>query len=71
MKKETSIRENMKAYIATPCEAFWTETQVTDNKCPDCGRPVEEAQESAYFFKLSKYQDKRIESFENNLNFAA
>jgi methionyl-tRNA synthetase len=39
-------------WYCTPCEAFWTETQVVDGKCPDCGRPVEKAKESAYFFKL-------------------
>ena len=41
----------------TPCESFWTEAQLVDGKCPDCGRPVEKASEDAYFFKLSKYQD--------------
>ena len=39
----------------TPCESFWTESQLIDGKCPDCGRPVEDAEEEAYFFKLSKY----------------
>ena len=51
------------------CEAFWTETQAADGKCPDCGRPVETAKEEAYFFKMSKYQDKLIEYFENNPEF--
>ena len=40
------------------CEAFWTETQLVDGKCPDCGRPVQDAQEEAYFFRLSKYADR-------------
>ncbi|MEG0755352.1 MAG: methionine--tRNA ligase [Oscillospiraceae bacterium] len=40
----------------TPCESFWTETQLVDGKCPDCGREVQDAEEEAYFFKLSKYQ---------------
>ena len=53
----------------TPCEAFWTETQAVDGKCPDCGRPVEKAKEEAYFFKLSKYQDRLIDLFENNPEF--
>lgn len=53
----------------TPCEAFWTETQAEGGKCPDCGRPVEKAQEAAYFFRLSKYQDKLIELFESNPEF--
>ena len=39
----------------TPCESFWTESQLIDGKCPDCGRPVEDAEEEAYFFRLSKY----------------
>ncbi len=56
-------------WYCTPCEAFWTETQIVDGKCPDCGRPVEKAKESAYFFKLSKYQDKLIDLFENNPEF--
>ena len=56
-------------WYCTPCEAFWTETQVVDGKCPDCGRPVEKAKESAYFFKLSKYQDRLIDLFENNPEF--
>lgn len=53
----------------TPCEAFWTETQAVDGKCPDCGRPVEKASEEAYFFRLSKYQDRLIDLFENNPQF--
>ena len=56
-------------WYCTPCEAFWTETQTVDGKCPDCGRPVEKAKESAYFFKLSKYQDKLIDLFENHPEF--
>ncbi len=53
----------------TPCESFWTESQLVDGKCPDCGRPVEKAKEEAYFFRLSKYQDKLLELFENNPDF--
>ncbi len=56
-------------WYCTPCEAFWTETQVTDGLCPDCGRPVEKAKEEAYFFRLSKYQDRLIELFETNPEF--
>ena len=41
-----------------PCESFWTESQLVDGKCPDCGRPVQDAEEEAYFFRLSKYADK-------------
>lgn len=53
----------------TPCESFWTESQLIDGKCPDCGRPVEKAKEEAYFFKLSKYQDRLLDLFENNPEF--
>ena len=51
-----------KGLYCTPCESFWTESQLVDGKCPDCGRDVEEKSEEAYFFKLSKYQD-RLESY--------
>jgi methionyl-tRNA synthetase len=53
----------------TPCEAFWTESQLVDGNCPDCGRPVKMAKEEAYFFKLSKYQDKLLKHFEENPDF--
>jgi len=53
----------------TPCEAFWTETQLVDGNCPDCGREVELVKEESYFFKLSKYQDRLIEYIENNPDF--
>jgi methionyl-tRNA synthetase len=56
-------------WYCTPCESFWTETQAEEGKCPDCGRPVEKAKEEAYFFRLSKYQDKLIDLFENNPEF--
>lgn len=49
----------------TPCESFWTESQLVDGKCPDCGRPVTDAQEEAYFFRLSKYADKIRDLLEN------
>ena len=53
----------------TPCESFWTESQLVDGKCPDCGRDVEEKKEEAYFFRLSKYQDKLIEYIESHPEF--
>lgn len=53
----------------TPCESFWTETQLVDGKCPDCGREVKKTKEEAYFLKLGKYQDKLIEYIENNPEF--
>ncbi len=48
-----------------PCESFWTETQLIDGKCPDCGRPVVDAEEEAYFFRLSKYADRIRDLLEN------
>ncbi len=53
----------------TPCESFWTQSQLNEGLCPDCGRPVIEAKEDAYFFRLSKYEDKLIDLFENNREF--
>lgn len=53
----------------TPCESFWTETQVVDGKCPDCGRDVELVKEESYFFRLSKYQDRLVKYFEENPEF--
>ena len=53
----------------TPCESFWTETQLVDGKCPDCGREVKKTKEEAYFFKMSKYQDKLMQYIEENPEF--
>ena len=53
----------------TPCESFFTESQLVDGKCPDCGRPVEKAKEEAYFFKMSKYQDKLLKHIEQHPEF--
>ncbi len=53
----------------TPCESFWTESQLIDGKCPDCGREVKPAREEAYFLKLSKYQKQLEEYIESNENF--
>lgn len=53
----------------TPCESFWTESQLVNGCCPDCGRPVQAAKEEAYFFKLSKYADKLLELFEKKPEF--
>lgn len=58
-----------KGLYCTPCESFWTESQLVDGKCPDCGRAVEEKSEEAYFFKLSKYQDKLVEYIESHPDF--
>jgi len=53
----------------TPCESFWTESQLVDGKCPDCGREVQPAKEEAYFFKMSKYADKLIEHINTHPEF--
>lgn len=53
----------------TPCESFWTETQLVDGKCPDCGRPVQKTKEEAYFFKMSKYQDRLMAHIEQYPDF--
>ncbi len=53
----------------TPCESFWTQTQLKDGKCPDCGREVQKTKEEAYFFKMSKYGQKLMEHIENNPDF--
>lgn len=53
----------------TPCESFWTESQLVDGKCPDCGREVKKAKEEAYFFKMSKYQKQLEQYIEDNPNF--
>ena len=56
-------------WYCTPCESFWTESQLEDGKCPDCGREVHLTKEEAYFFRLSKYRDKIIQLFEENPDF--
>ena len=53
----------------TPCESFWTQTQLKDGCCPDCGRPVHKTKEEAYFFKMSKYQDKLMQYIEEHPDF--
>ena len=59
-----------KGKYCTPCESFWTETQLVDGKCPDCGREVQDAEEEAYFFRLSKYADRLMHYYyEENPTF--
>ena len=53
----------------TPCESFWTDTQLKDGNCPDCSRPVADAQEEAYFFRLSNYTQKILDLYENQPDF--
>ena len=56
-------------WYCTPCETFWTETQLFDNKCPDCNRPVEKLKEESYFFRMSKYQDQLLAHIEAHPDF--
>lgn len=56
-------------WYCTPCESFWTETQLVDGKCPDCGREVHKQHEEAYFFKMSKYADRLMKYIEENPDF--
>ena len=58
-----------KGLYCTPCESFWTESQLVDGKCPDCGREVQEKREAAYFFRLSKYQDRLEKYIEEHPDF--
>ena len=56
-------------WYCTPCESFWTQTQLVDGKCPDCGRPVKKEKEEAYFFRLSKYADRLVEYYDAHPDF--
>ncbi|HBC27038.1 MAG TPA: methionine--tRNA ligase, partial [Ruminococcaceae bacterium] len=56
-------------WYCTPCESFWTETQLKGGKCPDCGREVKWAEEEAYFFRLSKYADRLLKLYEDHPDF--
>lgn len=58
-----------KGWYCTPCEAFWTESQLVNGKCPDCGREVKFQEEEAYFFKLSQFADKLLKLYEDKPNF--
>ena len=62
-------KSEYEGWYCTPCESFWTETQLVDGKCPDCGREVKKAKEEAYFFKMSKYQNKLMEYIESHPEF--
>lgn len=62
-------KDAYEGWYCTPCESFYTEIQLEDGKCPDCGRPVDKIKEEAYFFKLSKYQDELIKYIETHEEF--
>lgn len=68
-KKGDIYKASYKGWYCLPCESFWTGFQLSDGKCPDCGRGVEELEEENYFFKLSKYQDWLIKYIEDNPDF--
>lgn len=68
-KQGDIYKSSYEGWYCTPCEAFWTETQLNDGKCPDCGRPVEKAKEEAYFFKMSKYADQLLKYIEDHPDF--
>ena len=62
-------KSSYEGLYCTPCESFWTDSQLADRKCPDCGREVKPAQEEAYFFKMSKYADSLIEHINTHPEF--
>lgn len=62
-------KSEYEGWYCTPCESFWTKTQLVDGKCPDCGREVELTKEESYFFRISKYQDRLIKHIEENPEF--
>ena len=62
-------KDQYEGLYCTPCESFWTEHQLVDGKCPDCGRDVQPVKEEAYFFKLSKYQDDILRLMEEDEEF--
>lgn len=68
-KQGDIYKSEYEGWYCTPCESFWTETQLKDGCCPDCGRKVELTKEESYFFRLSKYQDRIIEYIETHPEF--
>ena len=62
-------KNEYEGWYCTPCESFWTELQLKDGNCPDCGRPVERTREESYFFRLNKYQDWLIQYIEEHPGF--
>lgn len=68
-EKGDIYKSEYEGWYCTECESFWTETQLVDGKCPDCGRNVELTREESYFFRLSKYQDRIIKYLEDHPDF--
>ena len=69
LEKGDIYKGEYKGLYCTPCESFWTETQLVDGKCPDCGREVKEVKEESYFFRLSKYADRLLKYYEEHPEF--
>jgi len=68
-EKGDIYKSEYEGWYCTPCETFWTEKQLVDGNCPDCGRPVELVKEESYFFKLSNYADKLLKYYEEHPDF--
>ncbi len=62
-------KSEYEGWYCVPCESFWTESQLVDGKCPDCGRPVEKAKEEAYFFNMQKYADRLMQYYDEHPDF--
>ena len=68
-KQGDIYKGSYEGWYCTPCESFWTESQLKDGKCPDCGREVKKAKEEAYFFRMSKYADRLLKYYEEHPDF--
>jgi len=68
-EKGDIYKSKYEGWYCTPCESFWTESQLVDGKCPDCGRQVERVKEEGYFFRLSKYGDRLLQYYDEHPDF--
>ena len=68
-EKGDIYKSEYEGWYCVPCESFWTESQLKDGKCPDCGRPVTKSKEESYFFRLSKYADRLLKLYKDNPEF--
>lgn len=68
-EKGDIYKGSYEGWYCTPCESFWTESQLKDGKCPDCGREVKKTKEEAFFFKMSKYADRLLKYYEDHPEF--
>lgn len=69
LKQGDIYKGHYTGWYCTPCESFWTESQLVDGKCPDCGREIKTAKEEAYFFRMSKYADRLMQYYEDHPDF--